>query len=152
LVIDHVDLRFVLLFCTHGINLGRTELGQRNRKGGGGSACRVALYDSGKRSMWLGRLPYQQAHHYSHIPSKETPRIRRVRWWPAPAIRGEAAVSVAGGRAVAATSSVIRTPAASSHLGLEIRENLRKEKSGATTESAVTVATDCCALQNGMPE
>jgi hypothetical protein len=24
LVIDHVGLRIVLLFCTHGINLGRT--------------------------------------------------------------------------------------------------------------------------------
>ena len=25
-VVEHVGMRIVLLFCTHGINLGRTEL------------------------------------------------------------------------------------------------------------------------------
>ena len=44
--VKHVCMRVVLLFCTHGINLGRTELYKKNGKGGGGTACRVALYES----------------------------------------------------------------------------------------------------------
>ena len=43
-VVEHIGMRIVLLFCTHGINLGRTEL-YLVRKGGGGTACRAALYE-----------------------------------------------------------------------------------------------------------
>lgn len=45
-LVEHVRMRIVLLFCTHGINLGRTELYIKEREGGGGSACRVALCES----------------------------------------------------------------------------------------------------------
>lgn len=45
-LVEHVRMRIVLLFCTHGINLGRTELCIKEREGGGGSACRVALCES----------------------------------------------------------------------------------------------------------
>lgn len=52
LVVEHIGMRVVLLFCTHGINLGRTELYLIKRKGGGGTACRVALYEL---EMEMGR-------------------------------------------------------------------------------------------------
>ena len=45
-LVEHVRMRIVLLFCTHGINLGRTELYIKEKEGGGGSACRVALCES----------------------------------------------------------------------------------------------------------
>ena len=43
LIVEHVGMRIVLLFCTHGINLGRTKLYRKKKgEGLGGSACRVA--------------------------------------------------------------------------------------------------------------
>ena len=43
-VVEHIGMRIVLLFCTHGINLGRTEF-YKEKKERGGAACRVALYE-----------------------------------------------------------------------------------------------------------
>ena len=65
-VVEHIGMRIVLLFCTHGINLGRTELYLMKRKGGGGTACRVALYElemEMDRSLF-GYQPYCPFHCY----------------------------------------------------------------------------------------
>ena len=44
-VVEHVGMRIVLLFCTHGINLGRTELYWYNGKEGAGQLAEL-LYMS----------------------------------------------------------------------------------------------------------
>jgi len=40
-VIDHIGLGVVLLFCTHGLSLGRTKLHKEERNERNGTACRV---------------------------------------------------------------------------------------------------------------
>ena len=49
-VVEHIGLRIVLLFCTHGLSLGRTKLHRQERgKKRNGSACRVENNASGTK-------------------------------------------------------------------------------------------------------
>lgn len=67
-VVDHIGgLRVVLLFCTHGIKSRTDGLSGQNRKGRGGSACRVAQCDGRRRPSAL--LP-SLCFHRSSVPSR----------------------------------------------------------------------------------
>lgn len=56
LVVEHVGMRIVLLFCTHGINLGRTKFYRKKGEGDGGGQLAELLVVSLKRGRIIARL------------------------------------------------------------------------------------------------
>ena len=61
--VKHVCMRVVLLFCTHGINLGRTELYKKMGKEGAGQLAEL-LYMSLK---WRGIVVRMSARRACHL-------------------------------------------------------------------------------------